>query len=99
MGDHEAAKSAHTKSDQEHGICLKYFKHQSSLTRGFRVRVGMLVYKKRKQGEGREKLLIYSNFTTLKMECISLLKCLSKQTVMPTTFPTVFQWCSIIGGF
>lgn len=36
MGDHEAAKSTHTKSDEEHGICLKYFKHQSSLTRGFR---------------------------------------------------------------
>lgn len=77
MGDHAAAKSAHTKSDEEPGICLKYFKHQSSLTRGFRVGVGVLVYKKCKQGEGREKLLIYSKFITLKVECISLLKCLN----------------------
>lgn len=60
MGDHAATKSAHTKSDGEHGICLKYFKHQSSLTRGVRVGVGVLVYKKCKQGEGREELLTYS---------------------------------------
>lgn len=65
MGDHAAAKSVHTKSDEEHGICLKYFKQQSSLTRGFKVGVGVLVYRKYKQGEGREKLF-----------SISLLKCL-----------------------
>ena len=99
MGDHAAAKSAHTKSDEEHGICLKYFKHQSSLTKGFRVGVGVLVYKKCKQGEGREKLLIHSKLITLKVECFSLLKGLSKQTVIPTIFPAVFQWYRIIGGF
>lgn len=64
MGDHAAAKSAHTKSDEEHGICLKYFKHQSSLTRGFRVGVRVLVHRKYKQGEGRGKLLIYSKCIT-----------------------------------
>lgn len=45
MGDHAAAKTAHTKSDEEHGTCLKYFKQQSSLTRGFDVGVEVLVYK------------------------------------------------------
>lgn len=77
MGDHAAAKTAHTKSDEEHGICLKYFKQQSSLTRGFKVGVGMLVYEKCKQGEGQEKLLIYFKFITLKVKRISLLKCLN----------------------
>lgn len=77
MVDHAAAKSAHTKSDEEQGICLKYFKQQSSLTRGFRVGVGVLVYKKYKQEEGRGKLLVYFKFITLKVKCMSLLQCLN----------------------
>jgi len=55
MGDHAAAMSAHTKSEEEQGICLKYFKHRSSLTRGFRVGVEMLEYRMCKQREGKEK--------------------------------------------
>lgn len=95
MEDHKAAKSTHSKSDEECGICLKYFKHQSSLTRGFRV--GLFVYKKCKKAEG--KLLTCTNFITLKRECISLLKGPSKQTVMSTFLHPVFQCYSIIGGF
>lgn len=49
MGDHAATKSANNKSDEEHGICLKYFKEQSSLTRGFRV--GTKSVSKEKGGE------------------------------------------------
>lgn len=98
MGDHEAAKSTHTRSDEHHGICLKYLKLQSSHTRGFRRGWGCLCKKKNcKKAEG--KLLTSTKFMTLKRESLSLLKVLSKWTVMSTTVHPVFQWYSIIGGF
>lgn len=61
MGDHAGLKSAHTKSDWECGICLKYFQCKSSLTGWFRVGVGTLVCKSHKQ-EGKEILWLDAKF-------------------------------------
>lgn len=61
------------------------------------MRIGLFVCKKCKKAEG--KLLTCTKFITLKRECISFLKVLTKQTVMSTTLHLVFQWYSIISGF
>lgn len=63
------------------------------------MRVELFVYKKCKKAEGRGKLLTCTKFITLKRECTSLLKGLSKEIVMSTILHPVFQWCNIIAGF